>query len=118
MRALPVPSGTYDVVIAGVGLHFVSDPLPAIRKMMCADRRGDTVAASVWDFAGERQFTRYVCGAATALDRAAGAQDPTLQCPLCQPERLAALIAGASLQAVTVEAVLVPVVFRDFADYW
>jgi SAM-dependent methyltransferase len=116
--ALPVPDAAYDVVIAGLVLHFVPDPLPAIREMMRAARRGGTVAAYVWDFAGERQFTRYFWRAATDLDPAAAAQDPSTQMPLCQPEPLAALFAGAGLQAVTVQAVVVPTLFRDFDDYW
>jgi SAM-dependent methyltransferase len=117
-RALPVPSDAYDVVVAGLVLHFVPDPQTAVIEMARAARRGGTVAAYVWDPAGERQFTRYLWRAATALDPAAAAQDPSLQAPLCHPEPLAALFAGAGLQAVTVQAVVVPTVFRDFDDYW
>jgi SAM-dependent methyltransferase len=117
-RALPVPDDTYHVVIAGLVLHFVPDPPSAIREMMRATRRGGTVAAYVWDSAGERQFTRPLWQAATALDPAAATQDPSLQCTVCDPEPLAALFAGAGLQAVTVQAVVVPTVFRDFDDYW
>jgi SAM-dependent methyltransferase len=118
MHALPVPNDAYEVVVAGLVLHFVSDPPPAIREMVRATRRGGTVAAYVWDFAGERQFTRYFWQAATTLDPAAAAHDPSRQMPLCQSEPLAALFTGAGLQAVTVQAVVVPTVFRDFDDYW
>ena len=117
-RALPVPSDAYDVVVAGLVLHFVPDPQPAVREMARTARRGGAVAAYVWDFAGERQFTRYFWQAATALDPAATAQDPSTLFSVCHPEPLAALFAGAGLQAVTVEAVVVPTVFRDFDDYW
>jgi SAM-dependent methyltransferase len=116
--ALPVPSDAYDVVVAGLVLHFVPDPPPAVSEMARATRRGGTVAAYVWDFAGERQFTRFLWQAATALDPAAAAQDPSRQIPLCHPEPLAALFAGAGLQAVMVQAVVVPIVIRDFDDYW
>jgi SAM-dependent methyltransferase len=116
--ALPALDDVYDVVIAGLVLHFVPDPPPAIHEMMRAARPGGTVAAYVWDFTGERQFTRYLWWAATALDPAAAAQDPSRQCAVCQPEPLAALFAGAGLQAVTVDAVVVPIVFRDFDDFW
>jgi trans-aconitate methyltransferase len=115
---LPAPNDAYDVVLAGLVLHFVPDPQPAIREMMRAARPGGTVAAYVWDFAGERQFTRYLWQVATALDPAASAQDPSLHAPLCQPEPLATLFAGAGLRDVTVQAVVVPTVFRDFDDYW
>ena len=117
-RALPVPDDAFDVVVAGLVLHFVPDPRPAGREMARAAAPGGTVAAYVWDFAGERQFTRYFWQVATALDPAAATYDPGRVCSLCHPEPLAALFAGAGLQAVTVHAVEVPIVFRDFDDYW
>jgi len=116
--ALPAPDDAYDAVVAGLVLHFVPDPPPAVREMARAARHGGTVAAYVWDFAGERQFTRYFWQAATAVDPAAAAHDPSLQMPLCQPEPLAALFAEAGLRAVTVQSVVAPTKFRDFDDYW
>jgi SAM-dependent methyltransferase len=117
-RALPVANDAYDVVIAGLVLHFVPDPQPAVHEMARTARRGGAVAAYVWDFAGDRQFIRYFWRAATALDPAATAQDPINQFPLCRPEPLASLFEGAGLQDVTVQAVAVPTVFQDFDDYW
>ena len=117
-QALSAPDNAYDVVVAGLVLHFVPEPLLAVREMARAARPGGTIAAYVWDPNGERQFTRYLWRAATALDPAAAAQDPSLQAPLCHPEPLAALFAGAGLQAVKVQAVVAPIVFRDFEDYW
>ena len=116
--ALAVPDDAYDAVVAGLVLHFVSDPLAAVVEMTRAARRGGTVAAYVWDFAGEGQFTRYLWRAATELDPAAAAQDPSLQAPLCHPKPLATLFTGAGLRAVTVDAVVAPTVFRDVDDYW
>ena len=117
-RTLPAPNDAYDVVIAGLVLHFVPDPQPAVREMVRAARPGGTVTAYVWDFAGERQFTRYFWQAVTALDPAATAVDPSRQAPLCQPEPLADMFTRAGLQTVTVQAVVVPALFRDFDDFW
>jgi SAM-dependent methyltransferase len=116
--ALSVPDDAYDVVIAGLVLHFVPDPPLAVREMARAATTGGTVAAYVWDPAGEGQFTRYLWRAATALDPAAAAQDPARQESVSHPEPLAALFAGAGLHTVTVDAIVVPIVFRDFDDYW
>jgi len=116
-QALPVANDAYDVVISGLVLHFVPDPLAAVREMTRAARPGGTVAAYVWDPAGERQFTRYLWRAATALDPTAAVQDPARQATLGRPE-LGSLFAGASLDAVTVQAVVAPIVFRDFDDFW
>src|SRR5829696_2102541 len=117
-RALPAPSDTYDVVIAGLVLNFVSEPEAALAEMARAARPGGTIAGYVWDFAGERQFQRYFWRAATALDPAAIALEQSMQFPLCHPEPLAALFASAHLEAVTVQAIDVPTVFRDVDDYW
>jgi SAM-dependent methyltransferase len=117
-RALPVPNDACDAVVAGLVLHFVPDPQAAVVEMARAAALGGTVAAYVWDFAGKGQFTGYFWQAAAALDPAAAAHDPSLRTPLGRPEPLAALFAGAGLRTVTVEAVEVPIVFRDFDDYW
>ena len=116
--ALPVANDAYDVVIAGLVLHFVPDPPAAIREMMRAARRGGTVAAYVWNPAGEGQFTRPLWQAATTLDPAAAALDPGMQSPVCHPESLAARFVAAGLRAVTVDALVTPIVFRDFDDFW
>jgi SAM-dependent methyltransferase len=117
-RALPVPSDAYDVVIAGLVLNFVPEPEAAVAEMVRAARPSGMVAGYVWDFAGERQFQRYFWRAATALDPAAIALEQSMQFPLCHPEPLAALFASAHLQAVAVQAIDVPTVFRGLDDYW
>jgi SAM-dependent methyltransferase len=117
-RALPVPDDAYDVVVAGLVLHFVPDPQAAVVEMTRAAVTGGTVAAYVWDPTGEGQFTRPLWQAATMLDPAATTQDPIRHLSVCQPEPLAALFAGAGLRDVTVDAVVVPTVFRDFDDFW
>jgi SAM-dependent methyltransferase len=99
-------------------LHFVPDPQAAVREMARATAPGGTVAAYVWNFAGEGQFTGYFWRAAVALDPAAAGQDPSRQCALCHAEPLAASFTAAGLQAVTVQAIVVPIGFRDFDDYW
>lgn len=117
-EALPAPSGAYDVVVAGLVLHFVPDPLSAVAEMARVARSGGVVAAYVWDFLGERQFTRSFWEAATALDPDASRLDPTVQCGICHPEALAAVFENAGVREVNVEPLVVPVVFRDFEDYW
>jgi SAM-dependent methyltransferase len=117
-RALPVPSDAYDAVVAGLVLNFVPEPEAAVAEMVRVARPGGTVAGYVWDFAGERQFTRYFWRAATALDPAATAFEQSMQFPLCQPEPLAALFTLDGLQDVSVQAIDVPAVFHDLDDYW
>ena len=117
-RALPVPDEAYDAVVAGLVLNFVPDPEAAVVEMARIARRGGTVAAYVWDFAGERQFQRYFWEAATALDPAAAPLAQSMRFALCHPEPLAALFGAVGLRDVAVQASDVPAVFRDVDDYW
>jgi SAM-dependent methyltransferase len=117
-RALPAPSDAYDVVIAGLVLHHIPDPERAAMEMARSARPGGAVAAYVWDFGGERHFMGYLWQAATALDPAAAALDPGKRMPICHPEPLTELFTGAGLRDVVVDPVSVPIVFRDFDDYW
>src|SRR5687767_11928722 len=48
-RALPVATGGYDVVVAGLVLHFLPEPACAVAEMARATRRGGAVGAYVWD---------------------------------------------------------------------
>ncbi|HZD19456.1 MAG TPA: SAM-dependent methyltransferase, partial [Burkholderiales bacterium] len=79
---------------------------------------GGTVAAYVWDYAGEMQLMRYFWDAAVDLNPGAQPLDEGVRFPLCHPEALAALFRGAGLQDVEVRAIDAPTPFRDFDDYW
>lgn len=115
---LPFPDASFDIVIAGLVLHLIAEPARAVREMARVTRPGGTVAAYVWDFAGERQFTHAFWNPATDLDPNAAAFDPGAQSPICACEPLTATFTSAGLQATTVESVAIPVVFRNFDDFW
>jgi SAM-dependent methyltransferase len=117
-RALPVSSEAFDAVVAGLALNFVPEPEGALAEMVRAARSGGTVAAYVWDYAGEMQLVRTFWQAAIALDPAATAHDQGRQFPICQPEPLTGLFRDAGLGSIEVHAIEVPTKFHDFDDYW
>src|SRR5919112_6586530 len=53
-EALPFGDGVFDVTLAQLVVHFMTDPVSGIREMARVTRRGGIVAACVWDYAGER----------------------------------------------------------------
>jgi SAM-dependent methyltransferase len=108
----------YDVVVSGLVLNFVPDPPAAVADMVKASRATGIVAGYVWDYADKMQLIRYFFDAAGALDPDAAAHDEGQRFPICRPEPLKALFGGAGLRDVTVRAIDVPTVFRDFDDYW
>ncbi len=117
-QALPVTSSAYDIVVSGLVLNFVPHPSQALREMVRAVRKGGTVAAYVWDYAGQMQLMRYFWNAAVALDPAACTLDEGQRFPLCQPDPLQQLFQTAQLRKVEVRSIDVPTTFRDFDDYW
>jgi SAM-dependent methyltransferase len=117
-QALPVDTGVYDVVVAGLVLNFIPHPEQALAEMVRATRSGGVVAAYVWDYAGKMQFMRHFWNAASALDPTAYDLDEGRRFSLCQPKPLQLLFQKAGLTAVEVHPIDVATDFADFEDYW
>ncbi len=117
-RALPVEDGAFDAAVSGLMLNFVPEPSAALAEMRRAVRPGGCIAAYVWDYAGGIQLMRHFWDAATALDPQVRERDEAIRFPLCQPEPLRALFDGANLRNVSVDAIDIPTLFKDFNDFW
>ena len=51
---LPFDDGGFDVALAQLVVHFMADPVAGLAEMRRVTRPGGVVAASVWDYAGDR----------------------------------------------------------------
>jgi ubiquinone/menaquinone biosynthesis C-methylase UbiE len=58
---------SYDAVVSGLVLNFFPQPSQALSEMIRAVRMGGTVAAYVWDYAGQMQLMRYFWDAANKV---------------------------------------------------
>jgi SAM-dependent methyltransferase len=117
-QALPADDDEFDVVASALVLNFVPDPPAALIELRRVTRPDGIVAGYVWDYTDGMQLLRRFWAAAAELDPAARELDEGLRFPLCRPEPLRALFAGAGLADVVVEEIVVPTVFADFDDYW
>ncbi len=117
-QRLPFEAATFDAVVSGLVLNFVPQPGRAVSEMVRVTRPQGTVAAYVWDYAGQMQLMRYFWNAAVALDSTAFSLDEGRRFPICQPEPLTQLFLAAGLQDVQVRAIDVVTDFRNFDDYW
>ncbi|MFF6814240.1 class I SAM-dependent methyltransferase [Streptomyces sp. NPDC012403] len=116
--ALPVRDEACDVVASGLVLNFLPSPAAAVARMARVTRPGGLVAAYVWDYAEGMGFLRRFWDAAIEVDPAAAPLDEGRRFPVCRPEALRAVWAGAGLADVSVVPIEVPTVFTDFADLW
>lgn len=117
-QSLPVTSGACEVAVSGLVLNFVAEPAKMLSEMARAVCAGGVVALYVWDYAGKMQLMRHFWNAATALDPAAHALDEGRRFPICEPNALRDLFAGAALSAVEVIPIDIDTHFKDFNDYW
>jgi SAM-dependent methyltransferase len=115
---IPLVDASVDAVVSGLVLNFVSDPRSALVEMARVTGSGGTIAAYVWDYAGKMELMRFFWDAAVELSPNAAKLDEGIRFPLCRPEALAALFAGAGLKAVEVTPIDIATRFADFEDYW
>jgi hypothetical protein len=64
------------------------------------------------------ELMRFFWDAAVELDPNAAKLDEGTRFPLCRPEALEKLFAGAGLKEVEVKPIDIPTSFADFDDYW
>lgn len=114
-QALPFVEASFDVVVSGLVLNFVSEPHQAVREMRRVVRPGGVVAAYVWDFGAERSpsgpLRRALKAMAIEVAPLPGTQASALSA-------LAALFEQAGLEDVDTTTIDVSVAFADFADFW
>jgi SAM-dependent methyltransferase len=117
-QALEFDDGSFDAVVSGLVLNFVADPGRAALELARVTHPGGTIAAYVWDYAGEMQLMRRFWDAAAELDPAAAELDEGRRFDLAAPEPLERLLRDAGLGDVSPDAIDVETVLRDFDDYW
>ncbi len=112
---LPFADGTFDASTAQLVVHFMADPTVGLAEMARVTRAGGTVAACVWDFAGERAPVSLFWRAARAVtpevpdeSNLAGAREG----------ELAALFTGCGLRSVQQSVLEVAVDWPSFDDWW
>lgn len=117
-QTLSASADRYDAVVSGLALNFIADPGRAVRGMAGVTGAGGTVAAYVWDYAGEMQLLRYFWDAAIKLNPEVKSLDEGQRSPICNPTSLASLFRDAGLGSVQTRAIDIPALFRHFDDYW
>ena len=117
-EALPFEDAAFDRALAQLALNFMSDPAVGVGEMRRVTRPGGTVAAAVWDNAGEMTLLRRFWDAAIAEDAAAADHDEGRTMAFCSPGELRGLWSAAGLEDVEVTAGVVGAAYEGFEDMW
>jgi SAM-dependent methyltransferase len=112
---LPFAAGTFDAALAQLVVHFMADPVHGLREMRRVTRPGGTVAACVWDHAGDRGPLSTFWNAVRAVDP--GAHDESDLAGAREGD-LARLFGEAGLTAIEASTLTVRVRYASFDDWW
>jgi SAM-dependent methyltransferase len=116
---LPFADGAFDAVLSQLVVNFIGDAQAGVREMARVTRPGGTVAACVWDYAGEMTLLRAFWDAAREIapERAAEADEGVVM-RWCAEGELAELWGAAGLGDVRFGPLVVSAAYDDFEDLW
>ena len=113
---LPFADDDFDLALAQLVVHFMTDPVAGLREMGRVTRPGGVVAACVWDHAGDGG------GPLSTFWRAVRETDPQAGdesgLPGAREGHLAELFDAAGLTDIDDSVLTVTVPFATFDDWW
>ncbi len=118
-ETLPFADGTFDAALSQLAVNFMRDAETGVHEMARVTRPGATVAACVWDYAGEMTLLRAFWDAAREVDpERAGEADEAVVMRWCAEGELAELWRAAGLHHVRFDQLVVSATYTDFEDLW
>jgi SAM-dependent methyltransferase len=112
---LPYGDGIFDVTLAQLVVHFMTDPVAGLREMARVTRPGGSVAACVWDHAGGKGPLTVFWQAVRELDPAAEDESGLAG---AREGHLAQLFGRAGMDGAQATALTVRVRYPTFGDWW
>jgi SAM-dependent methyltransferase len=115
-EVLPARSGGFDMIVSGLMLNFVPDPVRALSAMRERAAAGGTIAAYVWDYSGMELINHF--WQEVALFDRENAGDESRRFASWQLSSLGEPFAAAGLAHVETGMLEIPIELADFDDYW
>jgi SAM-dependent methyltransferase len=112
---LPFPDHAFAVTLAQLVVHFMADPVQGLGEMRRVTRPGGTVAACVWDHAGDRGPLAAFWAAVRELDPSAADESHLAG---AREGHLSSLFAQAGLTGTRSTTLTVRVRHASFDDWW
>jgi SAM-dependent methyltransferase len=115
-ESIPFDDDTFDLALAQLVMHFVSDPDTAASELHRVVRPGGLVGACVWDLDGGMEMLRRFWDAVAAAGVAAGGDGGAVA--FGGPGELVELFSRAGLSQVTETTLRVTSTYGDFDELW
>ncbi len=112
---LPFPDQYFDVTLAQLVVHFMSDPVAGLGEMRRVTRPGGVVAACVWDFGGGRGPLGPFWKVARQLDPEAAGE---AHLPGASQGHLVDLCRRAGIRQIEETTLAVSVKHESFENWW
>jgi SAM-dependent methyltransferase len=112
---LPFADATFDVSLAQLVVHFMSDPIAGLREMARVTRPQGVIAACVWDHAGGNGPVSLFWQAALELDPEANHESLR---PGTQDGHLAELFAAAGMRDIEQATLTADLAHSTFEEWW
>jgi SAM-dependent methyltransferase len=114
-ESLPFEDRLFEVALAQLVVHFMSEPVTGLREMARVTTRGGTVAACVWDHAGGRGPVSLFWDAARTLDPEVADESALAG---ARRGHLASLFRAAGLREIEQSSLTVEVEHESFEAWW
>ena len=115
-EAIPFDDDSFDVALAQLVLHFVSDPSVVAGELRRVVRPGGTVAACVWDFEAGMAMLRHFWDEALTVDPQAPDEATVMR--FGRPGEIGELFEGAGLEDTIESTLQVEVRYSSFDELW
>lgn len=118
-ESLPFDDGAFDAALSQLVVNFMADAEAGVREMARVTRPGGTVAACVWDYAGEMTLLRAFWAAARRVDPERGAAaDEGVVMSWVREDELAELWRRCGLKDVRFGSLEVSSAYAGFEELW
>jgi SAM-dependent methyltransferase len=114
-QKLPYDNGSFDCCVSSLMIQFVSDAHTATREMRRVTKKGGSVATCVWDNSGGMELSEKFWNAAVAVD--SGAKRPRDR-RYGSASALSELWIATGFANVETRALVIPMEFSSFEDFW
>lgn len=114
-EALPFEDGSFDVTVAQLVVHFMTDPAAGAAELLRVTRPGGTIALNVWDFEGGRAPQSTFL---SALKSVVPEADDEIGRAGTRRGALAALLEDAGCRDIDQTELAVTVTSPTFEDWW